>query len=83
MSVGHFIWQDIGILTDTVTVQSMCSSLPVASCSNDFCSRNMGVRRENGGDHLFLNVLPRNLGNWLSVLPVVTIGVLEAAYSQV
>jgi len=80
-SVGHFILQDIGILTDTVTVQS--TSLPVASRSNDFCSRNVKGRMENGGDRLFLNVIPCNLGNCLSVLPVVTFSVLEVSYSQV
>lgn len=58
-------------------------ALPVASRSNDFCSRNVRVRRQNGGDHLFLKVIPRNLGNWLSVLPVVTTSILDAAYSQV
>lgn len=82
MSVGHFILQVIRILT-LVTVWSTFTLLPVAFCSDDFCNRNMRVRSENSENQLFLNVIPHNPGNWLSVLPVVTTSVLEAAYSQV
>lgn len=66
-----------------MTVWSTFTLLPVAFCSDDFCNRNMRVRSENSENQLFLNVIPHNPGNWLSVLPVVTTSVLEAVYSQV
>lgn len=82
MSIGYLILHNIGIFTD-IGESTEHFHIPVTSHSNYFCSRNLRVRREKSGDHLFLNVTPHNIDSQVSVLPVVTTSILKATYSQV